>query len=112
MQISFDRLMSDRPIAVHFNFKDEAETFLQEMQSQYPERVMNWCSARYPINEYLNRGGVCYCPYFNIKDGQMRHGSRHTYETDRGYQIVEFADLIVEETDICEADIHIEFLFS
>lgn len=112
MQINFDRLMSDRPIAVHFNFKDEAETFLQEMQSQYPERVTHWCSAKYPINDYLNKGGVCYCPYFNIKDGQMRHGSRHTYEMDRGYQIVEFADLIVEETDICEADIHIEFLFS
>lgn len=112
MQINFDILMSDSPIAVHFNSEDEAETFLLEMKSHYPERVENWHSVRYPMRDYLHFGGVCYCPYFNSKNGRMRHGSRHTYETDRGYQVVEFADLIAEETDICEADIHIEFLFS
>lgn len=113
MQVCFDKLMSDRPVAVHFNSKEEAEAFFFEMKSQYPSRVSKWPYARYPYHDYMDEGGVCYCPYFNQENKTMTHGSRDTYKILRGYHVVEFKDLLCDSViEIDEADIPVEFLFS
>ena len=52
MQICFDKLILNQPVAVHFNSEDEAKAFFDEMKSQYPERLRNWSYATYPF-EFL-----------------------------------------------------------
>lgn len=112
MQVCFDKLMLDRPVAVHFDSVEEAEAFLTEMKSHHPERVSTWTLGMCQRYVYNGSGGTCYCPYFNRKDGTMTHGSRYVYETMRGYQIVEFKDLLYDnEIEINETDLTVEFLF-
>ena len=112
MQVYFEKLMSSRPVAVHFKTHEEAEMFFRAMKKEYPDRVIHWPNATYP-KRYEQRGGVCYCPYLNEKFGSMTHAHRHLFEHDRGYEIVEFADLLYDsETEIDEADLPVEFLLA
>lgn len=111
--VYMDKLISDRPIAVHFHTKNEAELFLNEMKKQFPGRVASWTSATWRYDEYYREGGVCYCPYFNDRYGSMTHASRWVYE-DKGYSVIEFTDLLWCEDDkeICDSGLPLEFLLA
>lgn len=112
MQVCFDKLMLDRPVAVHFDSAEEAEAFLIEMKSRYPERVREWSVGSPHLYAHYNMGGTCFCPYLNRKNGFMTHGSRYTFEILRGYQVVEFKDLLYDsEIEVNEVDLPVEFLF-
>lgn len=111
--VYMDKLISERPIAVHFQTKNEAELFFNEMKKQYPEYVRGWSRVIYNYEEYRSDGGVCYCPYFNEKYGGMTHGSRRVYE-DKGYAVLEFTELLWCEDDkeICDSGLPLEFLLA
>lgn len=112
MQVCFDKLISDRPVAVHFNSKEEAEAFFFEMKSQYPSRVSKWSYAKYPYYDYMGGGGVCYCPYFNQDNRTMTHGSRATYDR-HGIRVIEFYELLYDDsTEIAESVLPFEFLLN
>lgn len=112
MQIHLSKLISDRPIAVHFNSEDDAKLFLEEMREHYPRYVRQWHRVIYPDYRYTAEGGVCYCPHLNCASGSMTHASRRYYETDRGYEVVEFEDLLFVDADINEAGMPIELLLA
>lgn len=110
MKIYMQKLMSDRPIAVHFSSKTEARIFFDEMKERYPRYVRHWFNFIYPYSEE-KRGGVCYCPYFNEKDGCMTHGIKETYIA-LGIKVIEFDELLYDEdeVDITESEVSLDFL--
>lgn len=106
-----NKLMSDKPVAVRFSSYEEAKIFYEEMKSNYPFYVRNWHFASYSKYDE-DRGGVCYCPYFNEHDGSMTHGSKQTY-IDHGIRIVEFSDLLFDdEAEIDESALTVDFLIN
>lgn len=111
MQLLMNKMMADEPIAVRFRSYEEAKIFYEEMKSNYPERVEGWRKAIYTsIDE--NRGGVCYCPYFNDKHGSMTHGSMATYDR-YGVRVIEFHELLYDDsTEIVESVLPFEFLLN
>lgn len=110
MKIYMHKLMSDRPIAVHFKSKAEAKIFFDEMKEHYPIHVRCWFNFIYPYSEERD-GGVCYCPHFNEKDGSMTHGRKSTY-INLGIKVIEFDELLYDEdeVDITESEVSLDFL--
>lgn len=110
MQLYMNKLMSDRPIAVQFKSKAEAKIFFDEMKEHYPRYVRGWFNFIYPYSEE-KLGCVCYCPYFNEKDGSMTHGTKDVY-IDHGIRVIEFDELLYDEdeVDITESEVSLNFL--
>lgn len=107
--IDMTTLFCDEPVAVHFQCEAEAREFFTIMKDCYPTYVRRWNTATYK-SDYLEYGGVCYCPYFNEVDGSMTHASRWDYE-EFGYPVVEYSDLIVSALDENIGDDAMKFLF-
>mgnify|MGYP003319155845 CR=1 FL=1 len=110
MRLLMHKLMADEPVAVHFNSFEEAKIFYEEMKRNYPEKVRGWSHVIYAKRDE-ERGGVCYCPYFNSEYGSMTHASRYTYE-EYGTRIVEFYELLSDESEIAESEIPVVFLLN
>lgn len=111
MQLYMNKLMGNRPIAVRFGSRAEAELFFSEMKRNYPFYVRNWSCATYQRSDE-DRGGVCYCPYFNEHDGSMTHGSKQTY-INRCIRVIEFSDLLFDdEEEIAESALSVDFLMN
>lgn len=109
MKLLMHKLMSDKPIAVHFNSIDEANLFFREMKLNYPEKVLGWSEVIY-VEHYARNGGVCYCPYFNDRFAGMTHGNRGIYER-YGTQVIDFQELLYDnEEEIAESDLSLDFL--
>lgn len=92
MRIDFSRLGVSDPVAVLMPNEECAAFFLSEMKRVHPHKVVSWSVAAYE-SRYAERGGVCYCPYFNIYSKQMTKSSANHFN-EKGYKIVEFSEVI------------------
>lgn len=111
MQLLMHKLIADEPIAVRFDSYEDAKIFYEEMKANYPGRVGSWSRAIYSVRDE-ERGGVCYCPYFNEKGETMTYGSVGTYRR-HGIKIIEFSELLYDDSaEIEESVLPVEFLMN
>lgn len=96
-------ILSNSKAVVHCPTRDQAAAFFTHMKEHYPEKVTNWNRGF----ECIYGNEQCYAPHFS--DDRRMLQCPIGYYQENGYDIVEFADLVIidefEKSDIPISDL-------
>lgn len=105
-QLDFSQLLDpSSKYAVHCSTREQALHFIREVRRQYPDHAWSHEHTR-----FSEKNGVAYSPYLNIANTRMTYSFVDHY-IDMGFVVLEFEDLLPNETEINESDNPIELLF-
>lgn len=105
-QLDFTALLNPSyKYAVHCSTQEQALHFIREVRRQYPDHAWTHEDTRWDA-----RFKIAYSPYINTKDKRMTWDTVDHYESG-GFVVLDFEDLVSDESEIAEVDQTIEFLF-
>lgn len=107
-------IMLDRPCAVLLNSPDKAEALYTAINELHPELTTVWEQNRDTdnYNWHYYKEDTCYTLYDADYDGNLvldkLYYSPRDYYEEEGYEIVEFEELLGEESELEESDMPLE----
>lgn len=106
-------IMVERPCAVHCDSEEQGKMIVDAIRESYPEMAKLWNPhGDTHWNNFESK--TCYTLYDESYEGgleldRLYYCNREFYE-ERGYELLEFEDLLSEDVEIVDSDMSIEDL--